>query len=561
MTLLVSMALAGWEPEGLEGIELYNATIDALRVADPVGAEEVARELVELQPDCGSCQILLAQSLRLQNRADEGLAVAQPVARQHGEQPRAWTEVSACAFASQDFELAAKAAETAVKLDPTSDTALHALQMVYMRTGAYGKLERAFDKAEKVQDPATVACMRVQLSVAQDDEEGAQAHWATCQTSSDSSWIDWARYQIEPAEGPYSKLFAAMASGDVATAERLARAQLQESPKDLVARMMLAHALYYQGRWDEAGVELEQVFGGGHWVVVDPTGTLHGVITKETAEAMTALMGNAGVLLVLTHLEAGRLDEARATLDAARDDLGPLPGLKAAEARLSLAQGDMATADRLLQEAISEAPEDYLVRHIVGQVTTTHGKELSPELSAAVAGLGWQPAYNLAVAQVNGGEPQLCLETLASSSPEDQGVVLFQGLRYSCAVGTRDLALADAARAEVTDPEPTAVYNHALLAINDLQHERALELLEGSSPSPAILESWTGLQVSALTTLGRLDEAVVLSPQASPRVRFDLAIELQIAGREFESRRLLESACPELTGPAQRECQDLLAAQ
>jgi len=380
--ILVGAALAGWEPYTAESVETYNEVVDALNASNPSHAEVLARGLVDQSPDCGSCRMLLVRSLSDQDRPEEALLLGEELTRDFPDQEAAWSELSACAYAARNFELASEAAQTAIALDPSSTWALSALATAQVRTREFQALDKALHKAEKVQPHADVACLRVGLEFARERPDDARGAWDDCQGSN--------------------------------------QPELVAEAGSLIAR------------WGEN------------------TGT-------------------------------------------------------------------------------------------------------SPDGPASP----WQDTYNAAAAHYNEQRFGACLDALGQVTPDNDHVGTFYGLQHLCAVGAKDLTLADEAlgRGTVTPP---ALYNHALLAKETGETARAIELLESRQPPPEIAETWWGTLVQLLLADEQLDRALAVASNAPPDARFFVGTELVGAGRNAEARAVLESTCPELKGRRQVECVDVL---
>ncbi len=380
--VLLGVALAGWEPDTAESVEAYNEVVDALNAPDPVLAEALALALVEHSPDCGSCRMLLVRSLSDQGRPEAALLVGQELTRDFPDHEAAWSELSACAYAAENFELASEAAQAAVALDLSSTGALSALATAQIRTGELQALDKTLRKAEKVQPHADVACLRVGLELSRERPDEALTAWGDCQEST----------QLE----------------------------LVTEASDLIARM-------------------------------------------------------------------------------------------------------------------------------------TESPGASPDGSNR----SWQDGYNEAATHYNEQRFGACLEALGRVTPDDDHVGTFYGLQHLCAVGARDLDLANEAlvRGTVTAP---ALYNHALLAREVGEQTRAIELLESQQPPPQIAETWWSTLVQLLLADEQLDRALAVAPNAPPDARFFVGVELSGAGRTTEARELLESTCPDLEGRRQVECVDVL---
>lgn len=321
------------------------------------------------------------------------------------------------------------------------------------------------------------------------------------------------------------------------------------APTDAAAAVGRADCLYRLGRLDEAHASLEALMAKG----------------APGRELDPHPRGEGLALLAILRSRAGQADAAEGARRA-------IPAEDSARhhrvrAVLAAADGRAPAAWPVVDEALSRWPRDpHAVRAAV-EVASLDPDHVTPAALAAIR----RPAdvvhhHNKAVIALNGGDGARCLVHVGagmSVATEDE-LPRFHEVGYACAVAAGKVDEASRmmmARRSVAALSQESVLQHGKLLLDAGRAREAARLLRVLRvDDPALRTDLGSLRIRAHVADDDLDGALAVARAGSshPGTRANLAMSLHKAGRSAEAAALLGPTCPELSGRAAADCEELL---
>ena len=514
--LLALLALSGgparadWEPQD-KVAAAFNEGVLALEGGQPDRAEAAFQRALDGDPSCGRCAHGLGLALLRQQRPALALPVLRQAAARHPDQPALQTALAGADFAAQDFASALEHARAATDLDQSSVDAHVALTQVLLRLGQPDSAGQAL-AAATLPGPER-ACLDLLIAVEQGQEPGAST-LAYCRQAAHPGLATTVQTRVAADAGQLAATAALAGQSGVDTVEQVARAMrlhqqgqdaqalplldaaLAAEPHRVDARILRALARARTDQLDPALADLRLVLGARAWVQVHRTGEMSGVLTASDEVALQRSVRQGAGLLVSLLVQAGRLDEATATLEQARQALGEGVELAAGEVRLWLARGDAPAAWRALEQGLITWPDDPDLVLLASELSGQDPQGAPPALTARLASAAdWRASYHLAVA-ASGRQDHVGCADLADRSarlmargnppPTPQDRVTVRRLWHACAVNAELADQAERAAAALDDPasmHEVARIQHARLRLEAGDREGALALLQGIQPT------------------------------------------------------------------------------
>jgi tetratricopeptide (TPR) repeat protein len=587
--LLAGAALASsphWKPND-EALHAYDRGVEQLEASRLEQAGRSFRQALDRDPDCGACQHALGLTLLRQDDAEEAVELLQELARTHPARAEVMVSLADAAFGSQDFALSIEAASIALVLDATRWDALTSMVRACLRTGELATARRWMDSASGAHPDDRLACLEADLLVEERSLDAAQAALDKCERSGDDDLIAHARVRLAAATGDYTALssqassrgdrdlsrlsdaFASHDAGEHRRAATLLRQVLAETPANAEAALLLGlseHALGHSERAEEA---LARAFEGEAWIEVGRDGSFRGVVTSEGARIFEERLRQGVGLLVMLQVQRGALDEAQASLDRAKEELGPCAETDAGRIALLAARGEIEAASVTASRALADWPDVPLLDDTVRELLLNHAGSRTDALLQAATDAGLAAGgYWRALADRDTGDPVSCLSSLqpALSTADEAELPTVATLAWACAVEAGELDSADRYRLSLRElgaaADPDVSLNHARLLLAHGEHEPALALLDELALEREDRVRYAReLELTADIGLGRLDDAlaVLQTTPVSAELRFELALALLRAERIDEALPLLGGCCEGLQDVAHRtRCGELL---
>lgn len=578
---LWSSARADWDPQ--QEIEAFNTGVVSLAEGETEQAEAAFRLALKGEADCGRCAHGLGIALVRQQRLAEARIVLEQAAQRYPERVELRTALAGASFAAQDFDAALAWARQAVGLDPDSLDAQIALQQTLLRQGQTGEARQQLARAGRLPGPER-ACLDILIDaeLARPPEPSALSYCGQAQHPGLASTVHARLGVVEDRPG-VTAAASVGATGVQLVAQALALHQqgadaqalplldraLSAEPRRVDARILRAVCRTRLGQLDAALVDLRGLLDADTWVQVHRSGEMSGVLTHSDEEQLRQGVRDGSGLLVSLLVEAGQLDQADATWERARKELGASAGLSAAGVRLRRAQGRLPDAWAILEHSLGQWPQDDALTILAGELATLDPAGQPPALAERLASArDWRSAWFRALSASKQGRPAACVvEARLSLSTMDQGPVppgaddpvTVARLLHSCAVNASDREAADQAALALPGAEqmhPVARVNHAILREEAGDHEGALALLEGLKlESEGPRRAAHNVEVYASGELGRWDRALSAAPQADADVALWLAARLLDQGEEGRARQAVQGRCGELEGAQRESCE------
>lgn|GEM_PF-3901625 len=586
-----------WVPESNTVVRFLNSAIDALNKDDPARAEARARKTLEQQETFGEAHLLLGVALSRQGKVDEALAVLSTLDQRAPGRAPILSEIAMAWFAKEDFAQAGAYAMDAVQRDPDELAGWQALTLVRGRTGEYALLGEELENEEERSGRPAIACFQVHRWVGQGELARAGEALERCEGAESRPFIENAGAALAAAGGSgeerslrgaaalMSAAVDAFNAGEFSRAERLAGRALDVGATPVRALLIRAEALYWQDKFKEARADIDRMLGDtGSWVTVSSDGSMEGVLTKAAEEDTVRRMRRAASILVVLHAREGDHSAAQRSLADARQALGDIPALRAAEIEALHIAGEDGKAWSALQAALAAGDDPVALAASATKLAYEAAAVASEEAVTQVLQSATPVLlYNLAAGAFNANLYPRCLqvaealiappEAIVAGMPvhrDDlaslQGQPLALGFRCAVAAESTDRAQVLGAQARWVAPlDPDAVWAHAVSLYTAERYEETLAVLDAAGArsvgGKAGTEAWE-LGISALLGLGRLDEALEASqdPRAPLAARQRTVAALGAAGREGDAASLLAKVCPELPAREKRECESRRAA-
>jgi tetratricopeptide (TPR) repeat protein len=321
------------------------------------------------------------------------------------------------------------------------------------------------------------------------------------------------------------------------------------APTDAAAAVERADCVYRLGRLDEARASLEALFAKG----------------AAGRELAPHPLGEGLALLSILRARAGQADRAEgARLGIPPEDSGRGHRVRAV---LAAADGRPAEAWPIVDEALSRWPRDPHAVRAAAEVASLDPDHVTPTAQAAIR----RPAdvvhhHNKAVIALVRGDGARCLVHVRaglSVATEDE-LPRFHEVGYACAVSAGKVDEASRmmmARRSVAALSQEAVLQHGELLLDAGRAREAARLLRVLRlDDPALRADQGSLRIRAHVADDDLDGALSVARNGAshPGTRANLAVSLHKAGRSDEAAALLEPTCPELSGRAAKDCEELL---
>lgn len=559
--LLAGPAHAGWQPAKKQ-IDAYNAAADAHNAGEFEEALRRVDQVLSKDPSCGMCRSLRTEALLRLNRDGEALAEARILTRRFPDAPGAFQQLSMAAFASEDFDLAMKAAEKGVERAPSDPDAWRQRLNVARRIGDDTRIDESLAAIEQHMDPGEAACIRASIHLDRDQIEDAEAATAQCtdkglRTNLTSSiartrgergvavgtdlgegaeWIDLVNASID-----------ALATGRLEEALRHAEAAHEQQPDSPMARMLVGRTHRALGHDEDALAAFESVFGDTPKVDITREGYFVGVVTKRAEERYLGEVSSSVVQYASLLVERGEEERLERGLDALQEKWPELGAVAGAHAQLAALRGDLPGAWQRIDRALATYAQDDSLAAFVAALVVLDPARLSPKGRERLSRPGGTVStYNAAAQLYMADDDASCLMLLDLMAPDPELETAKRNLRVSCAQGTGD---ADAAANAVADAggiqalRPAARYNHARTQMQQGNAAGARDTLAGFAPEDAeVAARVNALRVDALMELGEFDAAAEHAddPGVEPSQRFNLALRLQRAGRSEPALALLQ---------------------
>jgi len=584
LLLTISLAVAGsphWDPTVAGAVSAYNQGVEALNEGDPATAQGHFQRSVRRDPDCGSCRDALALSLLHQNRSDEALVMAREVHAAFPDQAEAGQTLSEAAFAAGSFDESVAVAEALLLADPQCFTALSLLVQGLLRVGDTARARAALQQGSAHHDAGQIACELGQVAIEEEQLAEARGLLEACRGADSPDMLSALESRLLLAEGRYTeaggalgpdddpelsaayKAYGLMNRGDYAAAATALRQLLEQNPKDAETATLLGLCELSLDNTDAAMAALEQAFDGETWIQVDARGGVSGILTASGERAFRTRMREGAAHLVRLQAEVGRVDDAEATLERARSELGPSGELAAAELSLLVATERYAEAAALAVRSLEQWNDSTLLVVTASVFGATFPEAVTPELERALLALGeWRSVYNAAVDASNAGEVEACLSRIeaAPAIADDEGRTRMAWLAHGCAATAGSLDAADRWLIELGGPsaaDPLALLNHAWLYVDAGRLDEAATMAAAieppADPPTAVddlrtLRAWVALEQEDLARA----LSIVAEGPVDPSTKVNLAVGLANAQRYAEALPWLEAACPQLSEAAQR---------
>lgn len=313
-------------PDVKDKLPLYNRLSEAvhlLEAGDLPGAEALLREIVAADPLWTKARGNLGICLAQQGRREEALECFQKVLDVDPNDRSALLNMAGTLAGLQRFDEAIQRYRQALAADPESPVPPTQLGLLYQQLGDLPQAEMLFGQAierDPTYDP--VMCAQGDLAIAQGDGDRAVERYA-------------AAIAVNPRSVPALVNLGIIAAqqGQLDDAEMLFRKGVEAAPRDPLPRQNLARVATYRGRPEEtaAGFEailldtpndLSTVVALGWLRAASPVDAIRNadraLALADTAVRLTQRQSpDALDLLAAALAEAGRFDEALATIDEA----------------------------------------------------------------------------------------------------------------------------------------------------------------------------------------------------------------------------------------------------
>lgn len=571
----IALAAPTWEPPDKQ-VPAFNVGIEAFNQHRWGAAIAAFQRVVKAEPDCGLALYMLGSA---QAAAGESAAAIETLTAARTAFPgREDIDVQAAdvLFVLQRFEEAADAAHAALKVAPTSVSALVMSVRADVRLNRTEAALTALDQLAGQQDAGLLACQRILVLENAHREAEARDVLGTCRTSTLPDVVAEAESRLAGiddiedaatalgAEGLSMSMRAVslMNKGMLAEAEVLLREVLDENPDDAIARVNRATCLYRLDHKGDALKELQRLFSAGTWVRREQNGSISGIITSRGADELEIALRQSLASLVRVLLEGGDVSAAQEAQAKAEQRFGRTGPLITSAASLEFAAG--ASGWDLVAPLLADASPEDPAWNLVGEQAFAHPGAVPALVSTAIVERGTDLSrYNLAAGRANAKDYPGCLVVVSAIT--DLAKVDNVNLGYRCAIKAADDATVNTWRERAKRAGairfPDA-YEDAVRAMRSEDWSGAMQRLNLAVPTTAEETSLANdVSVVALVGLGQLEQAIKVSrePGVRPESVYNLGVALQRAGREDEAVATVKQACVGATGELRDLCKDALA--
>lgn len=526
-----------WAPSNKDAVEAFNKGVAAAHREDHRAAETAFRRSAIKDPECGVCELALAQTLLAQNRLDEAAEVLGPLQAAHPDRTEVHVQVSYTAFAAQRWDDALAAAEVVRRLDPADDTGHSLAHRVHVRHGDVAAAEQVAQEAEAAGLEGAAACLRTEADIGITGQDLDEEAWAVCKAQGPQRLSMDLAASVAHITGRFEEdtiasvdavregqqmghLMRLMADRKYEEALEILEERTRAEPDNSTWRLDMAICLYNLQRHDEALAALERTRRSKDYIQVMSGGGLRGVLTDRGAQARRENTRHAYILHLALLTSQDRVEDARSLMEQVGGGFEHPPTELMGQALVLGGEGQLAEAWERLLEATGGDPAVYLAPFVASHLYD-HSSTAPPKAAADLLGgdRAAESTFNQAIQQANAEDFTGCLATLLQPDfvPSHDLTVRARDLRYHCAVWGEDLAGALAVLAEEADWSVFAAstrYKHAHQYVSADDHASALNILE-SFTEPieddlALDASVRAMHVDAHRAVGELDEALAV---------------------------------------------------
>ena len=557
-------------------VDAYNEALGVLHV-DAKRSRVAADRAYRMQPGCaGAANLAISARLML---ADESMFPL--ILKAEADHPTLSVFPAAHAqalFLSQRFEDSLAAGEHARALDSQSGEAAQVVLNALLRLGRYPQAETLVDSYPGI-DAGARDCLRISIRVDQNiDSEGLRA---ACAATQDAMIREIALATLDAASGHHASAGAHESEAGIGTgvlegtANELMRAQKWDDAKVLFQQLVDSqswNALYHiqlatcelmTGEKARAKKELASLYAMDTWVTQHESGSMTGIVTKGSEEALHRALQAAFAQLVELQLERGDTEGAAEAQRRAEARFGRTAALAGSGALMHAATDGTEAGWSAMESALRSFPTEPALLASAGKFAFDHAEGLPAGVEAAIVASGGEAdRTNVLSGLFNASLDARCVAFGQRVLPTMQGDarVRMASDVYICALRGRDLTTADAMFAADAAHFPVdAKVFHSALLLEANRATEALAMAEGLGDS--VVKAFD-VRVNALRALHRLDDAVALRDSAgiSPGTRVNLAIDLYNAQRFDVARAVARDLdCSQLPeDPA--GCKDFLKA-
>lgn len=542
-------------------VEIYNEAVANIG-SDLKRARTQADRALKMQPQCAGAALMAIQSRLL--LADPSMFLFMGDAERLHPNLSLFPEYrSHGLFLAQDFAGALQAAQLARSVDPESIQAATFEFNALMRLGKYDEVETLISTYPGA-DAASRDCLRIRMYI--DQKKPAGSLRSSCAASSDTAIRELALGDLDLVGGDFAAagarthaLGVGTAGIDATAAEMLSQGKYAEALPlyeglveaeawNALYRIMLALCQVGLDQSGKARKTLEELYGMDTWITQHQSGAVTGIVTKGAEEQFKQAMQTAFAQLVELQVERGDMEAAATALRKAEARFGRTGVLAAPAIQMQAAADGNAAAWKALSAALVSFPDEPSLLLTAAKMALTDATGLPDAVEAAVAERGSESArYNVLVGLHNARLNPRCAafgeRIVTQISVVDQGKV--NGMRYACLLDGNDILGADAllAKEGAKLPVEGRIWHVDKYLAADRVAD-ALSLLDQIVAAGAgeKAQRASDLRISALTQLGRLDEALAeVKPRLSASfVVYNLAVSFARTERFVAAHGLME---------------------